>query len=152
MNRRSPAAAVTWRPPVPRKASTPVNRTRLFLVAVSTVAVGIGVAAPAGGTPLRGSTVTALRGDLPRYGGGRRDHNASTFHSPTYNRGPQLVTNANAGGSTANVNALCKRRHACQVNQRFRMYSPDISGFVAMWPTAFHLRGGLRGRVHGGRR
>jgi hypothetical protein len=64
------------------------------------------------------SSMTTLADDDNHIGNGSHNHNAISIHSPTSNKGPQSVSNSNAGGRTSTRNAFCKRARYCKIIQR----------------------------------
>jgi hypothetical protein len=74
------------------------------------------VSAEAAQIPQR-SSMTTLVSDKNHIGNGTHNHNAVSIHSPTTNKGPQAVSNANAGGRTSTRNAFCKKKRYCKIIQ-----------------------------------
>jgi hypothetical protein len=78
--------------------------------------VSLDVGAEAASIP-HATSMTALAHDKNRIGNGSYNHNAVSIHSPTTNRGPQAISNANAGGRTSSRNAFCKKKRYCKIIQ-----------------------------------
>jgi hypothetical protein len=62
-------------------------------------------------------SMTTLVGDKNHIGNGTHNHNALSIRSPTTNKGPQAVSNSNAGGKTITRNAFCKKKRFCKIIQ-----------------------------------
>jgi hypothetical protein len=93
------------------------RRVTLLSLGISlTFAAPLHAGAEAAQIPQR-SSMTTLVGDKNHIGNGTNNRNAVSIHSPTTNKGPQAVSNANAGGRTSTRNAICKKKHYCKIIQ-----------------------------------
>ncbi|MCW2946063.1 MAG: hypothetical protein JWR24_2780 [Actinoallomurus sp.] len=67
--------------------------------------------------PAYGSPMMTVTGDKNHIGNGCCNRNAVSIRSPTTNKGPQAISNTNAGGVTSSRNAICKKTRYCHIRQ-----------------------------------